>query len=217
MTLLCGQCMNGLHQGSVASKRVEGGRLIGLPQVAHIDLWGLQSRERRPGPLVLSLAPDPRTRVPFRPLGRPRPRADVRGPPPPLGGRRAALVPEPAGQAGRKGRRQGLHEALEGGGRERGPCQTAACPRGRGPRALARDRRKDGRAGTARWHAPGGEAPPAPGQHANTTVVLTAPPERAAVLGRDALLPRLATARLKRPEGVRGVLGDGAAGPCAWP
>jgi hypothetical protein len=128
--------MNRLHEGGIAAEGVPRGRLISLEQVAEVILLGLESGEWLPGHVVFEGTPDPLQRVQFRAIGRQEHQAPVRREGEPRGRMGPTVVQHEEVQAVGEGLREGVDEALEPLGVQRGPLQKEPLTRGRLHRAI---------------------------------------------------------------------------------
>jgi hypothetical protein len=208
--------MNGFPQVCITRQCLEGGRIIGLQQIPHIQRWRIKLGELEPGQLVLHVTPDPRNGVQLWAVRREPYRLHIGRPAQALRGVGAAVIQEQAVAAVGERVGEGVHNDLERVGIQVGKLQKAALARGWSHGPIDVEPREGVLDQPHGLDATGGEPPSAHGQHAQATFVLTAHPEGAGVVGRDAVLQPLVTRRLKRGHGLRGFLGDWAARPCAW-
>ena len=202
MTLLCTSCMDSFHHVRIPRERLEGGRIIGLQQVRSRALLRLEINQRLPGQVILQVAPEPLHGVQLWTIRWPPHRPYLGGPPQALGGVGAPVIPAHEVQAVGKGLGEGIHEALEHVGMQRGACQEAARTRRRGHGAIDRAPGAGVLEGPQRLDPWGRESPSAHRQEAHTTGVLTAHAHGVGMhRWQDARQPLL-TGRLQRSNGL---------------
>src|SRR5688500_5942062 len=94
MTLLCTQCINGVHQVRVTGKRLEGRRVILRQEGTHVDLLHIKINKLQPSEVILQVTPDPLNRVQLWAVGWQPHAPHVLGPPQALGGVGATVIQE---------------------------------------------------------------------------------------------------------------------------
>jgi hypothetical protein len=119
-------------------------------------------------------------------------------------------------QAVGDGLREGVAEALEPLGVQRGPRQKASGTRGGLPSAIDGAALQDMLDGANRLHATGGEAPPSEGQAAEAAFDLAEAPDWTSMRGWDDLREAFATGSLEGWHGLRMFWGAWDAALCAW-
>ena len=201
--------MNDLHEVGIARQGWQGGRLIGLEEVAEVILLGREIGELWPGPIVLQVAPDPLTRVQLRTIRRQATPPDVLRQGEPRGRRCATLVQQEEIQAIGPGWREGSDEALEQLDVQIGPLQKEPVSCGGVHGALDLEALADLVDGANRLPPGGGQAPPADRQQAEAAFVLAEDPNGARSGGRDDLLETCSPGSLERCNGLRIFL-------CGW-
>jgi hypothetical protein len=209
MTSLYTECMNGLHEIGIASEGLQGGRLIGLEEVAEVILLGIEIGELPPGHVVLEVTPEPLNRVQLRAIRRQEEQPYVLRQGKPLGRMCPTIVQQEDIQAGGEGLREGLDEELEQLGVQRGPLQQEPVPCGGFHGAIDIEPLEGMLDGSDRLHTTGGQAPPSDSQEAEAAVVLAEDTDGASIGGRDDLLEAFYTGSLERGNGLRIVL-------CGW-
>jgi hypothetical protein len=70
--------MHGLYEVRIAGEGLQGGRFIGLEEVAEVILLGMESDELQPSHVVLQVAPGPLNGVQCWAIGRQEHQAHVR-------------------------------------------------------------------------------------------------------------------------------------------
>jgi hypothetical protein len=201
--------MHRFAQGGVAGERWSRGSIVSPHELASIGWLHSHADALRPGQLALPVAPEPRKRGQRRTGGRQPHAPNLVWPPQALGGVYAAVVQGQPVDAARKRGGEGLRNDLAVAGRQIRPLQQAALAGGRRHRPIHGEPREDRLGGAHGSDASGGEAPSTHGQWAKAPVVWAAHAPRAGVLGRDDVLPPLATGRLKLGERVSVCL-------CGW-
>jgi hypothetical protein len=195
--------MNSLHEVGITAEGLQGGRLIGLEEVAEVILLGIEIGELLPGHLVLQVTPDPLNRVQFKAIGRQEHQAHVRREDELLGRMGPTVVQQEDIQAVGEGLREGVDEELEHLGVQIGQLQKEPVTRGGLHSAIDVEPLKDMLDGANRLHAPGGEAPPSDGQEAEAAFVLAEDPDWTGIRGWDDLLEACSTGSLERWNGLR--------------
>jgi hypothetical protein len=216
MTLLCTQGMNGFHHVGVTGECLEGGCGIGLQPGPSIDRLRLEMGELEPSEVVFQIAPHAFDRVQLGARGREPDVPHMVRPLKPLGGMGAAVRQEQEGEAvGKRGGAR-VHNDVEGVGIERGPPQEEARAGGRGHGPMDVEPLDGLLDHPHRLDALGGKPASTNCREANAAFVPAQHASRARMVGWKDALQALAAGGLNRGEGLRGFVGEGAAGPYAW-
>ena len=128
--------MHGLHEGGITHEGLKGGRLIGLEEVVEVIRVDIAIGEWLPGHGVRQVAPAPLKRVQRRAIRRHEEPPYVVRQGAPRGWMGPTVGPQEEMQAVGAGLREGLAEALEPLGVQRGPRQKEPVPWGGCPGAI---------------------------------------------------------------------------------
>jgi hypothetical protein len=162
---------------------LESRTIIGLQQVANIDLLGLQIHALLPGQVVFHVGPHPLDRVQLRTVGREEHEAHIRWEGKPLGRMGSTVVQEQDVEAVRKRLSEGIHKELEGGGIQRGQLQQEAFTGARRHGPIDVERLKNVLDRANRVDAAGREPPSPDRQQAEAAFVLAGHTHRGAFSG----------------------------------
>jgi hypothetical protein len=125
----------------------------------------------------------------------------------------AAVIPEQDLEAIGKGVGEGLHQDMQGLRTQIRSFEPEALPHSRGHRAIDSEPFADGLDRAHGLATAGCEAPSTHAPEAHAAFILTNPPHRAGILGRDEPLPPLWTGSLQHRDDLRGFYGGWAAAP----
>jgi hypothetical protein len=205
--------MNGFQQICLSSQGLQSGRVIGLQQVADIDLLRLKVDELLPGQVDLHVTPDPLNRVQLGTVGWEPYGLHMCRPSNPLSRMGATVIQEQEIEAVGKGLRQGVDEELKGVGIQIRQLQEQPLARGRGDGAVDVEPFK-GLLDRPHGLNPAGRQPSAAhGESPHTPFILAEHTHRSGLLRWHGTLQRLLTGRLQRGNGFRVFWCDWGVGP----